>query len=142
VIKRLAVLLLFSFLSFGASAAGLSITDAWIRLLPAGAPAGGYFTLHNDTKASAELLGASSQAFGKVMLHKTMEQHGRSMMMEAGKIEVPAGGKLEFAPGGYHMMMMMPRRKLAVGERVPVTLELSGGRKLTASFEVRGPAGK
>jgi copper(I)-binding protein len=140
--KRFALLLFFSILSFNSGAAGLSITDAWIRLLPAGAPSGGYFTLHNDTQASAELLGASSKAFGKVMLHKTMEQHGRSMMMDAGRIEVPAGGKLEFAPGGYHMMMMMPTRKLAVGEQVPVTLELSGGRKVTASFEVRGPAGK
>ena len=63
-------------------------------------------------------------------------------MLHVDRVDVPAGGKVAFAPGGYHLMLMQPARKLAPGERVPVTLEFLGGRQVTAEFEVRGPAAK
>lgn len=126
----------------GLGAAELAVEDAWIRLLPGGAPAGGYFTLRNDTGRPAVLVGASSDEFGHVMMHRTTVEQGRSRMLHVEQMEVPARGKVVFAPGGYHLMLMQPGAKVAVGQRVPITLEFSGGRKLTAQFELRGPAGK
>jgi hypothetical protein len=35
---------------------------------------------------------------------------------------------------------MTPSRSVAVGDRVGVTLEFLGGRKLAAQFDVRGPS--
>lgn len=123
-------------------AADLRVTDAWIRLLPGPAPAGGYFVLHNGGAQPAVLVGAASAAFEQVMMHKTSEERGVSRMAHAERVEVPAGGRVAFAPGGYHLMLMQPVRKLSSGERIQITLELAGGKKLTADFEVRGPAGK
>lgn len=123
-------------------AADLRVTDAWIRLLPGPAPAGGYFVLHNAAAQPAVLVGAASAAFGHVMMHKTTEERGVSRMAHVERVEVPAGGTAAFAPGGYHLMLMQPVRRLSPGERIQMTLEFAGGKKLAADFEVRGPAGK
>lgn len=120
----------------------LQVSDAWIRLLPANVPAAGYFTLHNGGKANVALVGATSDAFGHVMLHRTATEAGQSRMMDVNRIDVAPGGTVAFAPGGYHLMMMQPRRAIAVGEKVPVTLQLAGGGRVTAEFAVRGPAGR
>lgn len=139
--SRFAILCLAGFAS-GAWAGELEVSDAWIRLIPGDAPAGGYFTFRNGTNQPAVLVGANSNAFGHVMMHRTTEERGLSRMLPVDRVEVPAGGTLAFAPSGYHLMLMRPSQKVAVGERIPITLEFTDGHKITAQFEVRGPAGK
>ena len=141
-VSRTMALFFCALLPVAAWAADLRVADAWIRLLPSGAPAGGYFVLHNDSRRAASLTGVTSAAFGHVMIHKTIEARGVSQMVHLERVEIPAGGKLAFAPGGYHLMLMQPTRKLAPGERIPVMLEFLGGRQITAEFQVYGPAGK
>lgn len=55
---------------------------------------------------------------------------------------MPAGGKVAFAPGSYHLMLMQPTRKIAAGDRILVTMEFAVGQKLVAEFRVQGPTGK
>ncbi len=124
----------------GVWAAELEVSDAWIRLLPAGEPAGGYFTIRSSANQSVALVGASSSAFGKVMMHLTREK-GLSRMFPLTSVEVPMRGTLAFAPGGHHLMLFDPNRTLAVGDRIPITLEFSDKHKITVQFAVRGPAG-
>lgn len=140
--KRLAVFFLFTLLSVGAWAAELNVSDAWIRILPGAAPAGGYFLLHNVGRQPVVLVGATSAAFGHVMMHKTAEEGGVSRMLPVERVEVPAAGKIAFAPGGYHLMLMQPSRKVTVGDQTKITLEFAGGQTLTTNFQVRGPSGK
>lgn len=139
---RLAVLVFSALLCVGASAADLSVSDAWIRVLPGGAPAGGYFMLHNSARQPVVPVSARSAAFGHVMMHKTAEEGGLSRMLPVERVEVPAGGKVAFAPGGFHLMLMQPNRKVEVGDRIKITLEFAGGQNLTTDFPVRGPTGK
>ena len=137
---RFSVLLASLLFAVSASAAGLEVTGAWIRHLPAGVPAGGFFTIHNPGKRAVALVGASSPAYGTVMMHRTIEEGGVAKMVAVKRVEVPAGGTLAFRPGGYHLMLMHPKRDIPVGAKIPVTLEFSNGRKLTVHFDVRGPA--
>lgn len=125
-----------------AVAADFEVSEAWIRLLPAGAPAGGYFSLRNNSNAQVSLVGASSSDYRNVMLHRTKEEGGTSRMIHVESVDVPANGSVSFAPGGYHLMMMGPVRAHSVGDRVPVTLEFSDKHKITAQFEVRAPGSR
>ena len=125
-----------------AFAGNFQLKDGWIRLLPAGVPAAGYFALRNDTRQPAELVGASSPAYGDVMIHMSTEEQGRSTMVHLDKVEVPPGGEVVFRPGSYHLMLIKPSRALRVGERVPVTLTFSTGERITEQFELRSPTGK
>ncbi|HUL42246.1 MAG TPA: copper chaperone PCu(A)C [Burkholderiales bacterium] len=123
-------------------AGDVEVSGAWIRQLPAGAPAGGYFALRNPGPQATALVGASSPDYGMVMMHKTVEQGGVAKMIDVDKIELPPGGKVAFHPGGYHLMLMNPKHRIAVGSTVPVTLNFSDGQKVTAQFEVRGPTAR
>lgn len=139
---RLAVLVFSTLLSASVSAADVKVSDAWIRIVPGGAPAGGYFVLHNGAMQPIVLVGARSAAFGRVMMHKTAEEGGVSRMQPVERVEVIVGGKVAFAPGGYHLMLMQPNRKVEVGDQINITLEFAGGQRFTSDFQVRGPTGK
>ncbi len=125
-----------------ALAADVTVSDAWFRALPGKLPAGGYFSLHNAGVTSVTLTGASSPACGMLMLHKTENASGTGMMMETPSVSVPAGGDVIFAPGGYHLMCTDPTAAMKPGGRVTVTLEFTGGAKLTESFAVKDARGK
>ena len=90
--KRLGAAFCFSLFSAAACGAELQLSNGWIRLLPAGVPAAGYFEVRNNGTTPAKLVGASSPAFGEAMRHLSAEDRGRSTMMHLREVEVPAGG--------------------------------------------------
>ncbi|HEX4117493.1 MAG TPA: copper chaperone PCu(A)C [Rhizomicrobium sp.] len=120
----------------------LSVSDAWIRAMPAGIPSGGYFTLHNGTAKNVVLTGAGTPACGSLMLHKSEMTGGMSSMHHVDEVDVPAGGSIAFAPGGYHLMCMQATAAITPGAHVTVTLSFKDGSKLFVSFPVRNAAGK
>jgi len=142
-IARILVAFAVAWLPFAvASAAELQVSNAWIRLLPGGVPAGGYFDLRNDGKTVVQLTGASSSSFGDIMVHESLTEKGQSQMRHIDVLELPPGRTLTFKPGSYHLMLMQPARKLNVGDKIPMTLEFANGERVTTQFEVRGPGGK
>lgn len=129
-------------LAAAAAPPGLAVSEAWFRALPGNLPAGGYFTLRNDGPKSAVLTGADSPACGMAMLHRSESRGGMAGMDMVPSVEVPAGGSVRFAPGGYHLMCTDPRPVLKPGAKVPVTLRFQDGGQLTATFDVRDAAGR
>lgn len=121
------------------ASANVSATNPWMRYLLPNVPAGGYLTLHNNGGSPAELTGANSPACGTLMLHKSENDSGMSMMVMVPSITIPAHGEVSFAEGGYHLMCMKPDMKL--GERIPVTLTFKDGATLLLTMPVYGPAG-
>ena len=125
-----------------AFAADLTVSDAWMRALPAKLPAAGYFTLTNTGKTEVSLTGASSAACGMLMLHKSTQSGGMGSMEDVTSVAVPAGGTVKFAPGGYHLMCMDPTPEVTPGGTVSVELTFAGGAKLAADFAVKNAQGK
>ena len=124
------------------AASELNVTNAWLRALPGRLPAAGYFTLRNAASKPVTLSGAYSPSCGMVMLHKSMNMGGVASMDNVSTVAVPAGGSLEFAPGGYHLMCMQPTSTLRRGGKVDVTLQFVGGSTISVQFAVRGANGR
>ena len=122
-------------------APGLTITDAWLRLIMTARPAAGYFTLRNDTDKTVSLIGASSPDCGTLMLHRSVQQSGQDRMEMVKAVPVPAHGKVVFAPGGYHLMCMSPAAMLRPGKTMQVTLSFADGSTVTTGFPVRDATG-
>ena len=139
--KQLSLIALL-LMSGAANAAPVDITDAWFRALPGKLPAGGYFTAQNNTRRDIAITGASSDACGMLMIHQARTAGGMSGMDMVDKVNVPAGGQVAFAPGGYHLMCTDPTPKMKIGARVPLLLSLSDGSAVAVAFTVKGAAGK
>ena len=120
-----------------ARAPTIRVTDAWIRWLPAGVPAGGYATLTNTGEKPVTLLTASSAEFAEVSIHRSIERGNNMEMMPVERITIDPHSTLDFAATGYHLMLMEPSTSLKPGGRVPITLRFADGSRLTVQFEVR-----
>jgi copper(I)-binding protein len=63
---------------------------------------------------------------------------GMMMMRQLDSVEVPAGGNLEFKPGGNHVMLIGLERPLVACERFPLTLRFKDAGDVELIVEVRG----
>ncbi|HEX6833782.1 MAG TPA: copper chaperone PCu(A)C, partial [Rudaea sp.] len=82
----------------------------------------------------------SSEAFGSVSLHKTVEEGGVAKMRPLDRLEIAAGSAVTFAPGGRHFMLMRPTRELKAGDVVTIRIATEGGSGAQADFAVRETA--
>lgn len=129
----------FVFSTGFAFAEDIEVSDARLRLLPGDVPGAGYFKLHNGSNETITLVGASSNLYERVELHMSMEKDGMAHMHSVPKIDVAAGKDFEFAPSGYHLMLMKRKEPLEVGDEAVVTLEFEGRDALPVTFEVVSP---
>jgi copper(I)-binding protein len=125
--------------SSAAALPGITVTDAWIRWLPANLPAGGYLTLRNDGDQPAALTAVSSPDFRDITLHRTSLRASVSSMQPVAQIAIAAHQAVSFAADGYHIMLEHPTRSVQPGDRVSITLHFADGAAVTVPFEVRRP---
>jgi len=123
----------------GTAAAEIAVTGAWVRLIPGGGPSAGYATIENRGSQPVALVGAACDAYGKVMLHRSVESGGTSRMEHVARVTVPPGESRHLAPGGHHLMLMEPEDPPKVGQELAITLRFADGTTTQAAFAVKPP---
>ncbi|MBN9222756.1 MAG: copper chaperone PCu(A)C [Mesorhizobium sp.] len=118
----------------------LEIEHPWSRATPAGAKvAGGYFTIINKGGTSDRLLSISSDVSDKAELHEMGVKDGvMTMRPVEGGLDIPAGGKVALAPGGYHLMFIGLKRQPKQGEKFAATLTFEKAGTVNVEFAVEG----
>jgi protein SCO1/2 len=117
---------------------GFEVEDAWVVQPPKGARVvGGYLTLKNTSDRDDALVEVRSPTFESIELHEMRMDEGLMGMFELETMPVAAGGLLSLTPGGKHLMMNSPRRRLSAGHSVRMTLVFSSGREVTMTVPVR-----
>lgn len=94
--------------------------------------AAGYVTVRNDGDAADELTSVTTALAGKVTLHTTQD----NTMKQVKQLDVPAGGELELARGGDHLMLEKLGRKPKVGEKVTLTLHFAKSQPIKVEVPV------
>lgn len=140
--RKLVTGLLLMLIIAPALAARLTVSHAWIRLLPGDLPLAGYARVVNSSPHPVTLVAASSPAFAEVQFHRSMQHAGMDEMMQLKQIRIAAGQTLEFAPGGYHLMLMGRKQALKPGERISITLDFDDGTQQTIQLLVKGAGGQ
>jgi periplasmic copper chaperone A len=103
----------------------LKITGAWAKAMLPGQPVGGgYLTIENTGGEADRLVSVKSDAAPDVQIHE-MKVEGDVMKMRAlpDGLDIPAGGKAELKPGGYHLMFMAVKTPFKEGDLLKVTLK-------------------
>jgi periplasmic copper chaperone A len=118
-------------------APSVSVSNAWIRWLPADLPAAGYATLRNVSDRRATLIDVSTADYGATMFHASRNQRGVEQMVPIDSVRIEPHSQVSFAPEGLHIMLMRPKRAIQPGDHVLLTLRFADGQTLQVSFEVR-----
>ncbi len=123
--------------SGGSPTNGLTISDAWVRP-PAVAdqPGAAYLVIQNNGAAD-KLLAVTSEVAQRIELHESAMANGMMSMSPVPSIEVPANGRAELKPGGFHMMLLGLTRPLKVGDKVPLTLNFEKAGKVPVTADVK-----
>lgn len=104
-------------------AATIEVSDAWTRATPgSSSSAAVYFTLTNAGKEADRLMSAETPAAGSAELHETAMVGGIMHMGPSKAVDIPVGGKVDFAPNGRHLMLMDLKKPLHKGDEIAVTL--------------------
>jgi periplasmic copper chaperone A len=117
----------------------LVVTQAWSRATPGGAKvAGGYLTIENRGNAPDRLLSGSTQLAKRLEIHALVVNDGvMTMRPVVDGLAIAPGGRLKFAPGGYHLMFVDLNSPLRQGEQIPVMLNFEHAGAIKAIFEVQ-----
>jgi periplasmic copper chaperone A len=116
----------------------LEFSNAWVRAAGAGGMTAAYFDVTNGRSADDALTGVASPAASAAGLHETTtDGSGMMGMQEVASVNVPAGGTVSFAPGGYHVMLMGLEQDLVAGSRIDLTFATNDSGSITVSAEVR-----
>jgi periplasmic copper chaperone A len=124
--KRILIFVLLSVMMSSActpAATDIEASEVWARTGMAGGNSAVYMVLVNGTSADDELLSASSDVAEAVELHiSQMGPNGEMQMIPQSSVPLAAGAKVEFKPGGLHVMLIGLKQELKVGDQFEITL--------------------
>ena len=116
----------------------LDIDDAWVAEAPPVAPVmGGYMKIENETAKAISITRAACPDFETVEIHEMSMSGGMMKMREIEQLVVPANGKVELKPGGYHLMLIKPKKPFKRGDTLTVTLHTADGYSQAVKMEVK-----
>lgn len=125
--------------------AEVAVENAWVRMPPPVADtAAGYLVLKNSGEQSVAVVSVECDAAAEPEFHSMQTHDGMVHMQKMERVEVPAGGSIEFAPGGDHLMMKGLTKELKAGEHVTLRIAFSNGESVTVQAQVidmRGQTG-
>lgn len=140
-INLLPVLLLMALLiSACGSSKGLTVQDAWARPASASENGAAYFVIENGTTADVILASVSSDIATATEVHMSMMDGNGVMSMQMQEaVVIPAKDKVEFKPGGLHVMFVSLTQDLKVGDTIMLTLNFENAGSLIIELPVREP---
>ena len=104
-------------------AGSLEIDTPWARAsVGTSRPTAAYLTIRNTGDRADQLLSITTPAAGHAETHAMVHEDGVMKMRAAGPVEIPAGGEVQLAPGGLHVMLMQLSAPLEEGGTLPLTL--------------------
>ncbi len=108
----------------------LYIDKGWVNL-PAvdGNPGAAYFTIHGGPQADT-LIGVSSPVAIRSEMHDMSNEGGVMKMQPIKSVPIPAKGKVEFAPGGKHVMLFELRPNFKTGDKIRLDFTFASGEQI------------
>lgn len=116
----------------------LTIEYPWSRQTAPRAKTGaGYLTVINRERQDDRLMGGTTPVADRLEIHSmTMDRGIMRMRPVATGLPIPAGGKVELKPGGYHIMLIGLKAPLKKGDRIPAVLNFAKTGQVKVAFKV------
>ena len=133
------------------SEATVTVSDVWARNSPMMATAGAaYMIIESSTDDALVGVAVDPSVAGKSEIHETvmsempmsteMPMSGEMMMRPVDRVEIAAGSRAEFEPGGYHVMLLDLAAPLELGSTFEIVLTFEKAGDVTVTADVREEA--
>ncbi len=120
--------------------AAVQVLDPWVQAAPPQAKVlAAYLELRSTGTEARTLRGASSPAFERVEIHRTVIANQIARMEPVTQLEIAPGSSLRMQPGGLHLMLINPRQRLQAGDSVSLSLQFKNGGTVAVLAKVRAP---
>lgn len=137
--KIVTVVCIFSVFAAGCGNSDVTVTDAWVREVPAGIETTAlYMEIDNNSSETEKLLSVESEIAGTAEIHETsVNKDGISRMQQIQTVEIPASGSVAMKPGGTHVMLIGLRDRIESGQDIKVVLKFqnSGTKEIVAKVK-------
>ena len=115
------------------------VDQAWVRLSPnKDRPSSGYFVAHGGD-ADTQLRGVMTDYALKVEMHESISEGGVMKMKAIDSVDIPAKGKVAFAPGGKHLMIWGINDTAISRGKMTFTFLLANGDRLLVDAAIQKP---
>jgi len=132
--------LLFALLFAGSAGAAsmIHLQGGWARAMPpVTKTTAGYLTIMNHGDADDVLLGARIDGIRVVEIHEMVRDGETLRMQRRESVAVPAGGSVQLAPGGLHLMLIDAQQPLAAGGRLEGVLQFRDAGEVKVMLDLR-----
>ena len=113
------------------------VTLAEVRPTYAGAHATAAYMVVQSPIAD-RLVGASCDCAMSVEPHQTIVTNGVARMVGPSPVELPPQARVEFAPGGRHLMLIGLKGQLTAGKTITITLRFEKAGPESVTFKIKG----
>lgn len=121
--------------------AEITVSNATVRLLPPGVPnTAAYFSIQNDSDKKQILIGASAEFVTKAEIHNHIMVNDMMSMEKQSEVVIRPGEKVQFSPGGLHVMLFGLKQTLHEGQSVTITLLTKEGESINIKAIVTQPS--
>ncbi len=118
----------------------IEIIDPWIRMMPANIQnTAAFMTIHNNTDKPLILKDVSLDWANMAMIHQSKVVDGMATMQHQDQLQIV--DRLEFKPGGLHIMIMGLKQPLDPDKQYNILLHFADREPLAVVFKV-GQASK
>ncbi|NTW13365.1 MAG: copper chaperone PCu(A)C [Anaerolineales bacterium] len=139
--KLMSVFVYLLLLSACGAKEGIEVRDAWARTSTEGMNSAVYFVIQNHNAEADELIGAASDVADAVEIHESKMEGDVMTMNRVESIVLEPSAKVEFMPGGFHVMLIGLKQDLKAGDEIEVTLQFRNGPDITVKATVKDGSG-
>jgi copper(I)-binding protein len=96
-----------------------------------------YFVIVNDGGEADTLIGVVSEIANSAEIHETRIENDVAQMIPVSRLDIPAHGRVEFKPSGYHVMLVGLTQDLKEGDSLKLTLQFEKSGAITIDVPIR-----
>lgn len=136
--KKMTMYMLVTALLLSACGAreGIEVSDAWARTATQGTNSAVYFVIENHNADADELIGVASNLADAVEVHESKMDGDVMTMQQMESVTLDPSVKVEFMPGGLHVMLIGLKQDINVGDEIVVTLQFNNSPNITMTATV------
>ena len=117
----------------------ITIDHPWARATPGAVKNSAAFMTFDNKGAADKLISVTGTIAKEIQIHSMITEAGVMKMREITALDIPANGKAELKPGGFHVMLIGIPDGLKEGTKFPLKLKFEKAGEVTVQVTAEKP---